>query len=133
MGAPEHAVDVLAKFGDVPTRAVGYRAGGALDALFNNGAPAGAGPKAAPSRMRCKHVARSRTFEGLPGDTRGRAGAWSVRAAIEDVPTAALRSIFESNFFGYHTLTRGDRADFRPVLWKRAERKGRRAGARPSP
>ena len=26
-GAPEHAVEVLAKFGDIPTRAVGYRTG----------------------------------------------------------------------------------------------------------
>lgn len=43
--------------------------GGALDAVFNNGAHA------------------------TPG-------------AVEDVPTEALREIFEANFFGWHTLTR---------------------------
>ena len=32
-------------------------------------------------------------------------GAFSMRGAVEDVPTAALREIFETNFFGYHSLT----------------------------
>ena len=33
-------------------------------------------------------------------------GAYSMRGAVEDVPTAALREIFEANFFGWHHLTR---------------------------
>lgn len=43
--------------------------GGALDALFNN-------------------------------------GAFAVPGGVEDLPTDALRDIFEANFFGWHTLTR---------------------------
>ncbi|MBV0913181.1 SDR family oxidoreductase [Anianabacter salinae] len=33
-------------------------------------------------------------------------GAYAVPAAVEDVPTDALRAIFEANLFGWHTLTR---------------------------
>lgn len=33
-------------------------------------------------------------------------GAFAVPGAVEDLPTDALRSIFEANFFGWHTLTR---------------------------
>ena len=45
------------------------RAGGRLDALFNN-------------------------------------GAYAIPGFIEDLPTDALRAIFEANLFGWHTLTR---------------------------
>jgi NAD(P)-dependent dehydrogenase (short-subunit alcohol dehydrogenase family) len=33
-------------------------------------------------------------------------GAYAIPALVEDLPTAALRAIFEANFFGWHTLTR---------------------------
>ncbi|MCX8508816.1 MAG: SDR family NAD(P)-dependent oxidoreductase [Rhodobacteraceae bacterium] len=33
-------------------------------------------------------------------------GAFACPGAVEDVPTAALRAIFETNLFGYHELTR---------------------------
>ena len=33
-------------------------------------------------------------------------GAHAIPGAVEDMPTDALRSIFESNFFGWHELTR---------------------------
>ena len=33
-------------------------------------------------------------------------GAFAVPALVEDLPTDALRAIFEANFFGWHTLTR---------------------------
>ena len=33
-------------------------------------------------------------------------GAYAIPAAVEDLPTDALRSIFEANFFGWHSLTR---------------------------
>lgn len=33
-------------------------------------------------------------------------GAYGVPGAVEDLPTDALRAIFEANFFGYHDLTR---------------------------
>ena len=33
-------------------------------------------------------------------------GAFACPGAVEDVPTAALRDIFEANFFGWHELTR---------------------------
>ena len=33
-------------------------------------------------------------------------GAFAVPGAVEDVPTEALRDIFEANFFGWHTLTK---------------------------
>ena len=45
------------------------RAGGRLDALFNN-------------------------------------GAYAIPGFLEDLPTDALRTIFEANFFGWHALTR---------------------------
>lgn len=33
-------------------------------------------------------------------------GAYAIPGAVEDLPTDALRAIFEANFFGWHTLTR---------------------------
>ncbi|PIE09538.1 MAG: short-chain dehydrogenase [Rhodobacterales bacterium] len=33
-------------------------------------------------------------------------GAHAIPGALEDLPTDALRAIFEANFFGWHTLTR---------------------------
>ena len=33
-------------------------------------------------------------------------GAYAIPGAVEDLPTDALRAIFESNFFGWHELTR---------------------------
>ncbi|MFQ5566554.1 MAG: SDR family NAD(P)-dependent oxidoreductase [Paracoccaceae bacterium] len=33
-------------------------------------------------------------------------GAYALPGAVEDVPDAALRQIFEANFFGWHSLTR---------------------------
>ena len=33
-------------------------------------------------------------------------GAFACPGAVEDLPTDALRSVFETNFFGYHELTR---------------------------
>ncbi|MCK8485102.1 SDR family NAD(P)-dependent oxidoreductase [Aliiroseovarius sp. S2029] len=33
-------------------------------------------------------------------------GAFAIPGAVEDLPTDALRSIFETNLFGYHHLTR---------------------------
>ena len=33
-------------------------------------------------------------------------GAYAIPGLVEDLPTDALRQIFEANFFGYHTLTR---------------------------
>jgi NAD(P)-dependent dehydrogenase (short-subunit alcohol dehydrogenase family) len=33
-------------------------------------------------------------------------GAYAMPGAVEDLPTEALREIFEANFFGWHTLTR---------------------------
>ena len=33
-------------------------------------------------------------------------GAYAVPGAVEDLPTDALRAIFEANFFGWHSLTR---------------------------
>jgi NAD(P)-dependent dehydrogenase (short-subunit alcohol dehydrogenase family) len=33
-------------------------------------------------------------------------GAHAIPGAVEDIPTDALRSIFEANFFGWHELTR---------------------------
>ncbi|WP_415401643.1 SDR family oxidoreductase [Tateyamaria sp. SN3-11] len=33
-------------------------------------------------------------------------GAYGVPGAVEDLPTDALRAIFEANFFGWHALTR---------------------------
>ena len=32
-------------------------------------------------------------------------GAFALLGAVEDVPTAGLRELFEANFFGWHTLT----------------------------
>ncbi len=33
-------------------------------------------------------------------------GAYGIPGAVEDLPTDALRAIFEANFFGWHTLSR---------------------------
>ena len=33
-------------------------------------------------------------------------GAYAIPGAVEDLPTEALRTIFEANFFGWHHLTR---------------------------
>ncbi|MEO0989460.1 MAG: SDR family NAD(P)-dependent oxidoreductase [Pseudomonadota bacterium] len=33
-------------------------------------------------------------------------GAYAIPGLVEDLPTDALRAIFEANFFGYHTLAR---------------------------
>ena len=33
-------------------------------------------------------------------------GAYAIPGALEDLPDAALRQIFEANFFGWHSLTR---------------------------
>lgn len=33
-------------------------------------------------------------------------GAYAIPAAVEDIPTDALRAIFETNLFGWHSLTR---------------------------
>lgn len=33
-------------------------------------------------------------------------GAYAIPGAVEDLPTDALRAIFEANFFGWHELTR---------------------------
>jgi NAD(P)-dependent dehydrogenase (short-subunit alcohol dehydrogenase family) len=33
-------------------------------------------------------------------------GAYAIPAFVEDLPTPALRQIFEANFFGWHSLTR---------------------------
>ena len=33
-------------------------------------------------------------------------GAFACPGAVEDLPTDALRDIFEANFFGWHELTR---------------------------
>ena len=33
-------------------------------------------------------------------------GAYAIPGLLEDMPTQALRTIFETNFFGYHTITR---------------------------
>ena len=33
-------------------------------------------------------------------------GAYAIPAAVEDIPTEALRQIFEANFFGWHHLSR---------------------------
>ena len=52
------------------------------------------------------------TFEYIQAKTGGTLdavfnnGAFAVPGLIEDLPTDALRDIFETNFFGYHTVTR---------------------------
>jgi NAD(P)-dependent dehydrogenase (short-subunit alcohol dehydrogenase family) len=46
-------------------------------------------------------------------------GAYAIPGYVEDIPTDALRQIFEANFFGHHTLTRA----VMPVM--RAQRHGR--------
>jgi NAD(P)-dependent dehydrogenase (short-subunit alcohol dehydrogenase family) len=46
-------------------------------------------------------------------------GAYALAGAVEDLPTEAMRTAFEANFFGWHTLTRR----FVPVM--RAQGHGR--------
>lgn len=46
-------------------------------------------------------------------------GAFACPGAVEDVPTDALRDIFEANFFGWHDLTR------RAIAVMRAQGEGR--------
>ncbi|WP_299816209.1 SDR family NAD(P)-dependent oxidoreductase [uncultured Jannaschia sp.] len=46
-------------------------------------------------------------------------GAYAIPGLVEDMPTDALRAIFEANFFGWHDLTR------RVIPAMRAERSGR--------
>jgi len=46
-------------------------------------------------------------------------GAFACPGAVEDLPTDALREIFEANFFGWHELTR------RVIPVMRAQREGR--------
>jgi NAD(P)-dependent dehydrogenase (short-subunit alcohol dehydrogenase family) len=52
------------------------------------------------------------TFDEVMEKTGGRLdalfnnGAYAIPGAAEDLPTEALRQIFEANFFGWHTLTR---------------------------
>lgn len=46
-------------------------------------------------------------------------GAYAIPGAVEDLPRAALRQIFEANLFGYHDLTR------RVIPIMRAQGKGR--------
>ena len=53
-----------------------------------------------------------RAFEAAMARTGGRLdalfnnGAFAQPGAVEDLPTDALRAIFEANFFGWHALTR---------------------------
>ncbi len=46
-------------------------------------------------------------------------GAYAIPGPVEDVPTEAMRAIFEANFFGWHDLTR------RAIPLMRANGKGR--------
>jgi len=46
-------------------------------------------------------------------------GAFATPGAVEDLPTDALREIFEANFFGWHDLTR------RAIVVMRAQEHGR--------
>lgn len=46
-------------------------------------------------------------------------GAYAIPGAAEDIPTDALRTIFEANFFGWHDLTR------RIIVLMRAQGHGR--------
>lgn len=46
-------------------------------------------------------------------------GAYASPGAVEDLPTEALRAIFEANFFGWHSLTR------RAAATMRAQKSGR--------
>ncbi len=54
------------------------------------------------------HAALAHVLEQTGGtlDALFNNGAHGLPGAVEDLPTQALREIFESNFFGWHTLTR---------------------------
>ena len=54
------------------------------------------------------HEALEQVLEATNGtlDALFNNGAYAIPGAVEDMPTDALRAIFESNFFGWHTLTR---------------------------
>ena len=54
------------------------------------------------------HAALREVLEATGGtlDALFNNGAHGLPGAVEDLPTDALRAIFEANFFGWHTLTR---------------------------
>ncbi|MFC6639402.1 SDR family NAD(P)-dependent oxidoreductase [Sulfitobacter sediminilitoris] len=54
------------------------------------------------------HAALAEVLEATGGtlDALFNNGAHGLPGAVEDLPTDALRAIFETNFFGWHTLTR---------------------------
>ena len=54
------------------------------------------------------HSALSQVLDATGGslDAVYNNGAHATPGAVEDLPTDALRAIFESNFFGWHELTR---------------------------
>lgn len=54
------------------------------------------------------HAALSEVLKSTGGrlDALFNNGAYAVPGAVEDLPTDALRAIFEANFFGWHTLSR---------------------------
>ena len=54
------------------------------------------------------HAALTEVLEATGGtlDALYNNGAFAVPGALEDLPTGALREIFETNVFGWHTLTR---------------------------
>ena len=54
------------------------------------------------------HAALNEVLEATGGtlDALFNNGAYGMPGAVEDLPTDALRAIFEANFFGWHTLTR---------------------------
>ena len=54
------------------------------------------------------HAALREVLEATGGtlDALFNNGAHGLPGAVEDLPTDALRAIFETNFFGWHTLTR---------------------------
>jgi NAD(P)-dependent dehydrogenase (short-subunit alcohol dehydrogenase family) len=57
-----------------------------------------------PSILQAVDTVLSRTGGGL--DAVFNNGAFACPGAVEDLPTDALRAIFEVNLFGYHTLAR---------------------------
>lgn len=54
------------------------------------------------------HAALSEVLKSTGGrlDALFNNGAYAIPGAVEDLPTDALRAIFEANFFGWHTLSR---------------------------
>ncbi len=54
------------------------------------------------------HAALHEVLEATGGtlDALFNNGAYAMPGAVEDLPTAALRAIFEANLFGWHDLTR---------------------------